>query len=87
MKFSTYSGSQYEIEGDWVRRINSEAEKRGDGDWIRLVNNPVIEVGHSAVLTMKSLAKLGTDDYGTAPEDVSPYTSRITSTVTEIEND
>lgn len=87
MKFTTYSGSQYEIEERRIRRVNDTASKRGDGDWQELVNRPRIEVGQPAVLTMISLAKYGSDDYGTNPLEASPYTTRITSTVTEIEND
>lgn len=84
MRFTTYSGSEYEIEGDWILRINQTAGKRADGEWVRLVNSPIIEVGQSAVLTMLSLSSYGTDDYETRPEDASPYTTRITSTVMEV---
>jgi hypothetical protein len=87
VRFTTYSGSQYEIEGHRIRRVNHEAAKRGDEEWQELVNRPHIEVGQSAILTMISLSRYGSDDYGTPIEDVSPYTTRITSTVTEIEND
>lgn len=99
MKFSTYSGSEYEIVPGYldpgsgiespamVRRVNPSYEKRADGEWTRLVNNPIIEVGQPVILTMTSLSEYGSDDYGTPEEDASPYTTRITSTVTEIEND
>ena len=87
MKFKTVTGSEYEIVADRIRRINPSAEKRRDGEWVKLVRKPYIEVGHSAYLTLESLAEAGTDDYGTPLSEASPFTTRITSTVVEVEND
>lgn len=88
MKFRTKSGSEYEIvehpAGKVVRRINTNYQKRVDGEWVRLINNPVIEVGEQAVLTMPSLSEFGYDDIGTPEELASEYTTRVTSTITEV---
>lgn len=87
MKFKTKSGSEYEIIADRIRRLNRDAGKRMDGEWVKLVRKPHIEVGYSAYLTLESLAAAGTDDYGTPASEASPFTTRITSTVTEVIND
>ena len=81
MKFSTVSGSMYEIKHNRVRRVNRNAEKRGDGDWHLLWNKPTITRGEPVTLILSSLAAFGPDDYDTPPEDVSNYTTRVTSPV------
>lgn len=84
MKFSTYSGSEYEIQDGMVRRLNSNYGKRADGEWIWLIEEPVVKVGESAILRMKSLSSYGEDDLWTPREHTTAITTRITSTVTEI---
>lgn len=87
MKFKTATGSEYEIIADRIRRINPSATKRRDGEWVNLVRKPYIEVGYSAVLTLESLAAEGPDDFGTLLSEATQFTTRTTSTVTEVEND
>lgn len=86
--FSTASGSEYEIvshpSGKMIRRVNVEHGKRADDKWVRLINDPTLEVGVSAILVLDSLAAYGEDDYGTPRENADKYTTRITSTVTEV---
>lgn len=88
MRFTTVSGSEYEIvnhpSGSVVRRLNTKYGKRADGEWIRLFNSPVIEVGEVAILTMHSLSEYGYDDIGTPEELASEYTTRVTSTITGV---
>ena len=86
MIFKTVSGSEYEIQGDKIRRVNTTATKRGDNDWQTLQVQPILTIGMPATLVLDSLSKYGPDDYGTKPEDASPYTIRTTSTVTEVYN-
>ena len=78
MKFTTYSGSTYEISDGKVRRLNPDYEKRADGDWVTLFNDPDIEV---AVLVLESLAKRGPDDVGTPEWLKYNFTTRVTSIV------
>lgn len=88
MRFKTATGSEYEIvqhpSGSVVRRLNAKHEKRADGEWVRLLNEPVIEVGEQALLTMSSLSAFGADDIGTPEDLASEYTTRVTSTITEV---
>lgn len=89
MKFKTKTGSEYEIvnhpAGDMIRRINASAEKRADGEWVRLYGHSPIEVGHSAVLVMESLARYGSDDTGfDQGDEITFQTTRTTSTVDEV---
>ena len=85
MIFTTISGSKYEIKDGLVRRVNPGYTKRADGEWVRLINTPIVEIGEPVLLTMDSLSEYGADDYGTPPEDSSPYTTRVTSLVSSIE--
>lgn len=84
MKFTTVSGSEYEIKDGFVRRINPLAGKRADGEWVKLIQEPVIEVGESAILRTESLRKYGPDDYGTPDDQADDVTTRVTSTVTGV---
>ena len=88
MRFSTASGSEYEIvdhpAGQMVRRTNTSAGKRADGVWIKLFNSPDIEVGERAVLVVQSLSEFGYDDIGTPEELATAFTTRTTSIVTEV---
>lgn len=84
MKFKTVSGSEYEIRDGLVRRINPEHEKRADGEWVRLINNPDVRVGECAIVTTESLRRFGGDDYETRDEEANLFSTRITSTVTEV---
>lgn len=79
--FETYTGSTYEINHGKIRRLNANAEKRGDGNWYTLYNRPEIEVGQSAYLMMESLSHLGADDYG---QEGGALTTRTTSEVVGI---
>lgn len=83
--FTTISGSKYEIKDGLVRRVNPGHTKRADGEWVRLINTPIVEIGEPVLLTMTSLSEYGADDYGTLPEDSSPYTTRVTSLVSSVE--
>lgn len=85
IRFTTYSGSTYEIRNGEVRRLNEGYGKRADGEWVMLLNAPVIEVGQSAILVLDSLSPYGPDDYGTPPEEADIYTTRVTSPVTWME--
>lgn len=87
----TQSGAIYEyvIDPDnnapMIRRVNPEAEKRGDGEWQELLT-PLSAgslEGYRMVLVMKSLARYGQDDYGTSREDAeaSGVTTRVTTRV------
>lgn len=87
MKFRTVSGSEYEIDDGFVRRINTGVEKRADGEWIRLHNNPQVYVGASVIMEMDSLRDFGYDDNYTPWADSGSTTLRTTSIVTEIHND
>ena len=78
LAFETWTGSRYEINHGKIRRLNPDAEKRGDGNWYTMYNRPVIEVGQSAYLMMESLSHLGADDYGT---EGGALTTRTTSEV------
>ena len=81
MRFTTESGSTYEINGSMVRRVNPGYEKRADGEWKELLNEPEIVLGGHVLLVMESLADYGPDDYvsgGGGP------TVRRTSRVTEV---
>ena len=80
--FDTYTGSTYEINHGMIRRLNANAEKRGDGNWYALYNRPEIEVGQSAYLMMESLSHLGADDYG---QEGGALTTRTTSEVVGID--
>lgn len=86
MKFTTQSGAEYEFDGYRIRRIGSYP-KRGDGEWQTLVNKPIPEIGGRVLITMHSLHAYGPDDLGTLAEDVSEYTTRVTTPVTNIEED
>lgn len=79
--FETYTGSTYEINHGMIRRLNPNAEKRGDGKWFLLYNRPEIWVGRPAFLMMESLAAFGVDDYGT---EGGVITTRTTSEVVGI---
>lgn len=79
--FDTYTGSRYEINHGMIRRLNPNAEKRGDGNWYTLYNRPEIEVGQFTYLLMESLAAFGVDDYGTEGGEL---TTRTTSEVVGI---
>lgn len=87
MRFKTVSGSEYEIRGDKIRRLNALAGKRADGEWIRLHNDPEIHVGASGVLIMDSLRDFGHDDNFTPWAETDNVTTRVTSTVTEVYDD
>lgn len=70
-----------------IRRVNPEAEKRGDGEWQELLT-PLSAgslEGYRMVLVMRSLARYGQDDHGTSPEDAeaSGVTTRVTTRVVE----
>lgn len=80
--FETWTGSRYEINKGKIRRLNPNAEKRGDGNWYTLYNRPEIEVGQSAYLMMESLSHLGADDYG---QEGGSLTTRTTSEVIGID--
>lgn len=83
MKFLTESGSIYEIDGDHIRRINTEARKRADGEWIRLLEEPVVWEGYPVRLVMESLSSHGPDDYGNR-DSVEPMTIRTSTPVERI---
>lgn len=87
MRFTTESGSQYELDEDQkhIRRVNVDHGKRGDGDWLRLYNHTEIEVGVRVLMSLESLAHAGPDDFRTRPEDASAITTRLTTVVTEVE--
>lgn len=87
----TESGAVYEYtvldETPMIRRVNPEAEKRGDGEWQELLT-PLSAgslEGYRMVLVMRSLARYGQDDHGTSPEDAeaSGVTTRVTTRVVE----
>ncbi len=86
MIVTTESGSVYEFEADRVRRVNTDATKRGDGEWQTLFTMfpKTPTVGHPMVLVLESLARYGGDDQGTPPEFVSGETTRRTTPVTEV---
>lgn len=79
--FETWSGSRYEINHGKIRRLNPDAEKRGDGDWQKLYILPELWVGNSAILVMESLSGYGSDDYG----NVGDLTTRRTSEIVGID--
>lgn len=87
MRFKTVSGSEYEIQDGEIRRLNALAGKRADGEWLTLIQEPVIEIGESAIIRTESLRTYGPDDYGTPDGEADPFSTRITSEVTEIYND
>lgn len=83
IRFTTLSGSTYEISGDRVRRVNPGYEKRADGDWVQLINIPTVTVGAAAVLVLDSLGPYGPDDHGSiGPAEA---TTRVTSIVQTVE--
>lgn len=86
MRFKTETGSEYEMQGALIRRVNTGAEKRGDGKWLLLKNEPHIAIGESALLELEPLAAYGPDDNGAHVVE-STSTWRKTSWVTEIIND
>lgn len=71
MKFYTRTGSIYEVEGNYVRRVSDRGMRR-DEEWIRMLQPPYIQVGHSAHM---ALEPLGSND----------VTFRTTSPVERIE--
>lgn len=85
-----YEGGEWSRETEavpMIRRVNPEAEKRGDGEWQELLtplSTGSLE-GYRMVLVMKSLARYGQDDHGTSPEDAeaSGVTTRVTTRVVE----
>lgn len=81
----TESGSVYEFDGDMVRRVNPDGEKRGDGRWIKMVK-PIAptqeDVGSGMLLVLDSLSDEGADDYGF--DLVSDVTIRATSRIGEV---
>jgi hypothetical protein len=84
MRFTTATGSTYEIDGDKVRRVGAEDNgKRADGEWVQLLNTPEIEVGRSALLILECLSSYGPDDEGNLEPD-SPVTFRRTSAVVSV---
>lgn len=86
MIFKTVSGSHYEIQDGYIRRINPLEEKRADGEWIELIEEPNVVVGERVTLVMKSLAPYGPDDYEkTIRGDVLGVTARITTEVERID--
>lgn len=80
IKFKTVSGSQYEIRGNKIRRVNDEFSKRADDVWVTLLSLPTVTVGRPATLILESLSEYGYDDRGGTGE----VTVRVTSTVTEV---
>lgn len=80
MKFKTVSGSQYEIRGNKIRRVNDEFSKRADDAWVTLLSQPILSVGHPVTLILESLSEYEHDDWGGTGE----VTVRVTSTVTEV---
>ena len=81
MKFVTESGSEYEIAGKKVRRINEDRAKRADGLWVELLDWPRVEIGERVRLVMAGLSAYGSDDYGNS----GPVTVRTTTPVVRIE--
>lgn len=84
MKFTTYTGSTYEIEDSRVRRINADSKKRADGDWINLLNNPKVVIGDSVEMVLAPLTGYGPDDDGFR-STTSTHTLRVTSAVVSID--
>jgi len=79
----TESGAVYQIDGDRIRRVNKNHEKRGDGQWLQLLTAPTITVGGSMLLQLQPLDSFGPDDYGM--QFASFTTTRITSPVIKVE--
>lgn len=75
MIVKTENGSAYEFEDGKVirRRLDDEGVLRRDGEWINLYQDPVVKIGVNMILYIE---QLGDVDH--------PYTTRITSRVTEI---
>lgn len=85
MKFTTETGSTYEILDNRVRRLNRDSAKRADGVWVNLFNNPKVEIGQSVTLVMAALARYGPDDDGNRNPGAS-HTVRRTSHVIAVED-
>ena len=81
----TETGSTYQFHAGEVRRVNDDAEKRGDGRWWKLIAKVEPTVGESMMLIMESLSGEGPDDEGNVVD--SDVTFRRTSRVISVEND
>ena len=78
----TESGSTYQVDGDRIRRVNEDHEKRGDGEWLQLLTAPTITVGGSMLLQLEPLDSFGPDDFGM--QFASFTTTRITTPVIKV---
>lgn len=80
--FETESGSSYEINEGYIRRLNMAREKRGDGKWFRLVQLPDLFFDTPVIIVMESLSIFGEDDHGNT--ESSDITVRTTTPVVNI---
>ena len=85
MRFTTETGTTYEIEDDKVRRVGEYWNtKRADGEWVRLAGGvPEIVVGEPVMLILETLSAYGPDDNG-VKNSPSPVTFRKTSRVKSV---
>jgi hypothetical protein len=85
IRFTTETGSTYEIDGDKVRRVGEYWNaKRADGEWVRLAGElPEVVVGEPVTLILESLSAYGPDDDG-VENSPSPVTFRKTSRVKSV---
>lgn len=81
----TETGSTYQFDDGRVRRVNTDAEKRGDGRWLSLIAQVEPTVGESMMLIVESLSDEGPDDEGNVING--DVTFRRTSRVVEIRED
>lgn len=56
MRFITETGTEYEIQGEQVRRVGGDPMRR-DGEWLRLLENPAVVVGKPVTLVLEPLGE------------------------------
>ena len=84
-RITTASGTVYTLDDANARvRRESQNKLRGDEQWQGMFNKPEVEVGHIMVLLINPLSDFGPDSYGNLVPDA-PYTTRLTTPVTNIE--
>lgn len=56
MRFFTETGSEYEVDGNRVRRVSKHGMRR-DEEWLEMLQPPYIQVGHSAHMALEPLGE------------------------------
>lgn len=56
MRFITETGTEYEIQGDRIRRVGGDPMRR-DAEWLRLLETPAVVVGKPVTLVLEPLGE------------------------------